>query len=114
MYPACRTFSQRVTTLSLILLSLTVTSLVQAEKPAPGLELFENKIRPVLIEHCYECHSAATTDIKGGLRVDSREAIRSGGESGAAVVPHQTGQSLLLDALRHESFEMPPGKKRWN
>lgn len=111
MYPACRTFSQRVTTLSLILLSLTVTSLVQAEKPTPGLELFENKIRPVLIEHCYECHSAATTDIKGGLRVDSREAIRSGGESGAAVVPHQTGQSLLLDALRHESFEMPPGKK---
>lgn len=111
MYPACRTFSQRVATLSLILLSLTVTSLVQAEKPAPGLELFENKIRPVLIEHCYECHSAATTDIKGGLRVDSREAIRSGGESGAAVVPHQTGQSLLLDALRHESFEMPPGKK---
>ncbi|MFI4851220.1 MAG: PSD1 and planctomycete cytochrome C domain-containing protein [Gimesia chilikensis] len=111
MYPACRTISQRVATLSLILLSLTVTSLVQAEKPAPGLELFENKIRPVLIEHCYECHSAATTDIKGGLRVDSREAIRSGGESGAAVVPHQTGQSLLLDALRHESFEMPPGKK---
>lgn len=111
MYPACRTISQRVATLSLILLSLTVTSLVQAEKPTPGLELFENKIRPVLIEHCYECHSAATTDIKGGLRVDSREAIRSGGESGAAVVPHQTGQSLLLDALRHESFEMPPGKK---
>ncbi|QDU05639.1 Planctomycete cytochrome C [Gimesia chilikensis] len=111
MYPACRTFSQRVSTLSLILLSLAVTSLVQAEKPAPGLELFENKIRPALIEHCYECHSAATTDIKGGLRVDSREAIRSGGESGAAVVPHQTGQSLLLDALQHESFEMPPGKK---
>ncbi len=111
MYPACRTISQRVTTLSLILLSLTVTSVVKAEKPTPGLELFENKIRPVLIEHCYECHSAATTDIKGGLRVDSREAIRSGGESGAAVVPHQTGQSLLLDALRHESFEMPPGKK---
>lgn len=111
MYPACRTISQRVAILSLILLSLTVTSLVQAEKPTPGLELFENKIRPVLIEHCYECHSAATTDIKGGLRVDSREAIRSGGESGAAVVPHQTGQSLLLDALRHESFEMPPGKK---
>lgn len=84
---------------------------VVSEKPSPGLELFETKIRPVLIEHCYECHSAATSDIKGGLRVDSREAIRSGGESGAAVIPHQVHNSLLLDALRHESFEMPPGKK---
>ncbi|MEQ8854733.1 PSD1 and planctomycete cytochrome C domain-containing protein [Gimesia sp.] len=111
MYPACRTNSQRVATLSLILLSLTFTSVSQAEKSTPGLELFENIIRPALIEHCYECHSAATSDIKGGLRVDSREAIRNGGESGAAVVPHQTRQSLLLDALRHDSFEMPPGKK---
>lgn len=82
-----------------------------AEKPIPGLELFETKIRPVLIEHCYECHSAATSVLKGGLRVDSRDAIRSGGESGAAVVPHKVNESLLLGALKHESFEMPPGKR---
>ncbi|HCO22357.1 MAG: hypothetical protein CME31_17390 [Gimesia sp.] len=82
-----------------------------AEKRTPGLELFESKIRPVLIEHCYECHSAATSAVKGGLRVDSRDAIRSGGETGAAVVPHKVDESLLLEALKHESFEMPPGKK---
>lgn len=111
MFPACRYILQRVLPVSLTLLCLFTAGPLCAEKPSPGLELFENKIRPVLIEHCYECHSAATTDIKGGLRVDSRDALRSGGESGAAVVPHRVKQSLLLDALKHESFEMPPGKK---
>jgi hypothetical protein len=76
-----------------------------------GIEFFERKIRPLLVKHCYKCHSAAATEIKGGLRLDSRRAIRKGGESGPAVVPRNINESLLIDALRHETFEMPPDKK---
>ena len=111
MFPACQFSFPKRECLLIALLMSCVAAKANAEKPSPGLELFENKIRPVLIEHCYECHSAATTEIKGGLRVDSRDALRSGGETGAAVVPHKVDESLLLDALRHESFEMPPGRK---
>ncbi|MCO6453864.1 MAG: PSD1 domain-containing protein [Pirellulaceae bacterium] len=79
-----------------------------------GLEFFETKIRPVLTEHCYACHSAAAAEkgkLRGGLLLDTREATRQGGESGPAVVPGQPDESLLLSALRHEAFEMPPKGK---
>lgn len=76
-----------------------------------GIDFFEKKIRPVLIQHCYECHSAASDEIQGDLRLDSRDAIRKGGDTGPAVVPNKAQQSLLLDAIRHETFEMPPDKK---
>ena len=51
----------------------------------PGLELFENKIRPVLVKHCYECHSADGKKVKGGLLVDSHEGLLKGGDSGPAL-----------------------------
>ena len=75
------------------------------------VEFFEKRIRPALVRHCYECHSAASQEIKGGLRLDSRDAIRQGGESGPAVVPGDLESSLLLEAIRHESLEMPPDQK---
>ncbi len=78
---------------------------------AEDVDFFEKKIRPVLVKHCYECHSAASDETKGELLLDYRGGIRKGGESGAAVVPGQPKKSLLLDALRYESFEMPPSKK---
>jgi len=74
-------------------------------------EFFESKIRPVLVEHCYSCHAADSKIIRGGLLVDSRNAIRSGGDSGPAVVPGDTTESLILAAMRHESYEMPPERK---
>ena len=77
----------------------------------PGLELFEKRIRPVLIRHCYECHSLVAKELKGGLRLDSRAGIRKGGETGPAVVPGKVAGSLLLAALRHDSLKMPPDKK---
>src|SRR5690606_28720404 len=59
-----------------------------AEAPSPAaLAFFETKIRPVLIEHCYDCHSDESGAAEGELRVDTREAIRAGGERGPAVVP---------------------------
>lgn len=76
-----------------------------------GLQFFEKRIRPVLVKHCYECHSAESNEVKGGLWVDTREAIRAGGDSGPAVVPGRPNDGLLLDALRYESFEMPPAGK---
>jgi len=78
---------------------------------AAGRELFEKRIRPVLVRHCYECHSAAAKEPKGKLRLDSRAAVRAGGESGPAIVPGKPDESPLIDALKHDGLEMPPGKK---
>ena len=75
------------------------------------VEFFEKRIRPALVRYCYECHSAASQEAKGDLRLDSRDAIRQGGESGPAVVPGDLDSSLLIDAIRHESLEMPPDQK---
>ena len=62
--------------------------LLAAETPsAEGVKFFETKIRPVLVESCYKCHSAQSKRPKGGLLLDSRPAIRKGGESGPAVAP---------------------------
>ena len=77
------------------------------------LEFFETKIRPVLVEHCYKCHSASSEKVKGGLLLDTREGIRKGGESGHAVVPKNLDESLLIKAIRYgdEDLEMPPKEK---
>ncbi len=74
------------------------------------LDFFEKKIRPVLTERCYRCHSAKSEKQKGGLALDTRSGIRSGGDSGPAVVPGKPGESLLVEALRYQNkdFQMPP------
>ena len=77
--------------------------------PPEDLTFFESRVRPLLVEHCLECHGEAKQ--KGGLRLDSREAILTGGESGAAMIPADSDGSLLLQAVRYESFEMPPTGK---
>jgi hypothetical protein len=84
-------------------------------KPKPAdLKFFEENIRPVLVAQCYECHSAKALQnktLKGALLLDTREGIRKGGESGPAVVPGKVDDSLLIEAIRHESVEMPPKSK---
>jgi len=77
----------------------------------PGIQFFEAKIRPVLVKQCYSCHSADSKKLKGGLRVDTREGLRKGGETGPAVVPGKLTESLLMSALRHDSLAMPPSEK---
>ena len=72
------------------------------------VEFFEEKIRPVLVEHCYQCHSAEAEDVGGQLLLDSRAGVRTGGESGPAVVPRDIEASLLLSAIEYRDFEMPP------
>ncbi|TVQ02410.1 MAG: DUF1553 domain-containing protein [Planctomycetaceae bacterium] len=78
---------------------------------AEQLRFFETKIRPVLVEHCYECHSVASSDLGGKLLLDSREGMRVGGESGPLVPVTQIDASLLIAALRHEGPEMPPDER---
>ena len=82
-----------------------------ADLSPAGIEFFEQKIRPVLVKHCYECHSAKSKNVKGGLLLDSRAAVLAGGESGLIVVPRKINDSPILEALRYESFEMPPAGK---
>ncbi len=78
------------------------------------LDFFEKKIRPVLAESCYECHSASAKKLKGGLLLDTAEGLLTGGDSGPAIVPGKPAKSLLLATMRHEDpdpdLNMPPKK----
>src|SRR5262249_54066908 len=78
---------------------------------AEDIEFFEKKIRPVLVEHCYQCHAAGAKKVRAGLRLDSKALVLQGGESGPALVPGDPSASLLLQALRYEKHEMPPNGK---
>ena len=73
------------------------------------VEFFEKRIRPVLAQNCYECHSSATK-AKGGLALDTRDALRTGGDSGEAIVPGRPEESLLIKAIRrgNPKLQMPP------
>ena len=86
--------------------------LAEEEFSAEQLQFFEKKIRPVLVKHCYECHSKDSKELEAGLRLDTRAGIRQGGESGEpSIVPKDHKSGLLLNALRHEDLEMPPKEK---
>ena len=79
-----------------------------------SLAFFESKIRPVLVEQCYSCHSqeAATKGkLKGSLYLDSRDGMLRGGDTGPALSSEHTEESLILKALRYEEYEMPPSGK---
>jgi hypothetical protein len=73
------------------------------------VQFFERNVRPLLAENCYSCHGPSKQ--KGGLRLDSREAILKGGETGPALVPGKPEASLLVDAVRYDGPEMPPTGK---
>ncbi len=78
-----------------------------------AVDFFESKVRPVLVEHCYKCHSAQAKSPKGGLRLDSVDAMKKGGDNGPAVVPGDADASLLVQAVRYtdEETRMPPKGK---
>jgi cytochrome c553 len=81
----------------------------QAQLSTEQVQFFEAKIRPVLIEHCYRCHSVDGQSVRGGLVVDNRDALLAGGESGPAVVPGNLKESILWDAINYRDYRMPPG-----
>ncbi len=94
---------------------LLYSSSVRAASPVPKFtaaqtEFFENKVRPVLSKHCYKCHSAEATKVKGGLLLDARDGVLKGGDSGPAIVPGDAEKSLLIKSIRHTDpdLQMPP------
>ena len=78
--------------------------------PAADVQFFENKIRPILVDKCYKCHSKESEKVRGGLLLDSREATLQGGNTGPALVPGKPDESLLIQAVRYkdEDLQMPP------
>jgi cytochrome c553 len=88
--------------------------LVRAAEPAPEpaqLEFFEKQVRPLLVKSCFQCHGPDKQ--RGGLRLDSRAAALTGGDSGSALVPGQPDKSRLVQAVRYASdtLRMPPKEK---
>ncbi len=91
-----------------------VLSLLAAEPTSADVAHFEQHVRPLLVKHCYECHSAESKILQGGLLLDSRPGWQKGGDSGAVIVPGKPDDSLLVRALRYSKDEfvhMPPKGK---
>ena len=78
-----------------------------------GIAYFESEVRPILVKHCYECHSEEADKQKGGLWLDRRAGWESGGYGGPAVVPGDPDASLLVHSIRYgdENLQMPPDSK---
>lgn len=110
MTPRIRPPAFAIPTLFAILISPGLMAPTHAQPPiaARQLEFFERRVRPLLVEHCYQCHSADAERIEGSLRLDSRQSHLQGGDSGPSIVPGQAAESLLIEAVRYESYEMPP------
>ncbi|MBI2949491.1 MAG: hypothetical protein HYY23_17780, partial [Verrucomicrobia bacterium] len=77
------------------------------------LSFFETKVRPLLVDRCYECHSQESGKQKGGLLLDSRAGWTKGGDSGPVIVPGDPEKSPLIHAVKSsdEKTQMPPKKK---
>ena len=96
--------------LSLACLSSGAFAAVSVEPTQEHLAFFENKIRPILKENCYKCHSLEAGKAKGDLTLDTRDGWVKGGKSGAAIEPGDVEKSLLLTAISYEDadLQMPP------
>src|SRR3954463_15347015 len=79
----------------------------------PADEFFEKKVRPVLVQHCYECHSAAGKKSKGGMRLDTRDGPLKGSAAGPPLLPGDPDKSLLARAVPQtdKDLRMPPKQK---
>src|SRR6185436_7114849 len=92
---------------------LSVTGAIAAEPTKAQVDFFESKVRPVLANNCYKCHSAKAEKVKGGLLLDSRDGVLKGGENGAVIVPGDPEKSTLIKAVRYTDpdLQMPPKTK---
>ncbi|WP_168566013.1 PSD1 and planctomycete cytochrome C domain-containing protein [Crateriforma spongiae] len=91
---------------------LFCSSIVAGADDRAGDQFFETKIRPVLVKHCYECHSTESGKSRGGLKVDTRDALRRGGESGPAIRGRSALDSLLYQSITYDGdYQMPPKGK---
>src|SRR5262245_54731436 len=79
--------------LAVAVLAVVDPAAIAQSADADSLDFFEKKVRPVLVEHCYACHSAKAKKVKGGLLLDSHDGLLKGGDTGAVVVPGEPGKS---------------------
>jgi len=94
----------------LLVVATAAGSLASEPTAASDLEFFESKIRPLLVKHCYACHSSQADPLEGGLRLDSRPGWQKGGDSGQAIVAGKPDESRLMRAVEYtdEDLAMPP------
>ena len=101
----------------MIIFVVALSLLGAPEEPGQGLiDFFEKKVRPVLVERCYRCHSAEaarTGTLMGKLQLDTRAGVQRGGARGGVVVPGRPDQSMLIEVLKYanDNLRMPPGGK---
>lgn len=105
---AWRLRSHLVLVVATAMCRLLVSGNIQAADDSAALEFFEKSVRPLLVKHCYECHSASDAD--GGLNLDSKAGVAKGGDSGAVIVGGAPDRSLLIEAVRYKNrdLQMPP------
>jgi len=90
----------------------TIFAAATAQISPEGQQFFENKIRPILANHCLECHSVEKGKVKGGFSMDSREDVLKGGENGVALKPGDPKGSSMIKAVEwNDDLQMPPKKK---
>ncbi|MBE2286318.1 MAG: PSD1 domain-containing protein [Prosthecobacter sp.] len=97
-----------------LLMAADVSESAHAGIAPDQLQFFEKNIRPVLVEHCYKCHSAESDKVKGGLTVDTRQGLELGGESGhPGVTPGSIAESSIYEAIAYQNadMQMPPKQK---
>jgi len=95
-------------------LAFTGPAAAADKPPTPAqVDFFEKKVRPVLVERCYQCHAEKSEKIKGGLLLDTKEGWVKGGDTGPALVPGDPDKSLIIQAIRYNNpdIEMPPKGK---
>jgi hypothetical protein len=78
------------------------------EFDAEAVAFFQQKVKPLLEARCFECHAETSKRLEGGLRLDARPFVLKGGDSGPAAVAGKPDESLFVEAINYESFEMPP------
>lgn len=103
---------QKLDRIAVLLFTLVFSGrFLKGDEADTRFDFFERQIRPILVEHCYECHSASSEALEGNLQLDYRDGLLRGGDSGSAVVIGAPETSLLISALKYETLKMPPSGK---
>jgi cytochrome c553 len=111
-HPFYRTVRSSLLATNVFVLSASLSP--SAELTPAQTQFFETKVRPVLANSCYKCHSETAEKVKAGLYLDTRDGVLTGGDSGPSIVPGNPDKSLLIKAIRYTEadLKMPPkGKK---
>src|SRR5438445_10367306 len=105
-----RTFGKSICLFAACIFAALTAGADAAEPPAEQIEFFESKIRPIFADHCYTCHSEKAEKLKGGLRLDSSDAILKGGDTAPRIIPGDVEGSLVIKAVRYTDPDpkLPP------